>query len=88
MKDALSELLPRQARLWLYVITGTILLVLGTYEATEGNWLTFAVTLAGALQSNLAIVNQPSIWCFIAGAGGSTRGAFQWLTFCRSSFHK
>ena len=59
MKDALSELLPRQARLWLYVITGTILLVLGTYEATEGNWLTFAVTLAGALQSNLAIVNLP-----------------------------
>ena len=59
MKDALSELLPRQARLWLYVITGLILLVLGTYEATEGNWLIFAVTLAGALQSNLAIVNLP-----------------------------
>lgn len=59
MKDALTELLPRQARLWLYVITGLILLVLGTYEATEGNWLTFAVTLAGALQSNIAIVNLP-----------------------------
>ena len=59
MKDALSELLPRQARLWLYVITGLILLVLGTYEAAEGNWLIFAVTLAGALQSNLAIVNLP-----------------------------
>ena len=59
MKDALTELLPRQARLWLYVITGLILLVLGTYEATEGNWLIFAVTLAGALQSNLAIVNLP-----------------------------
>ena len=59
MKDALSEPLPRQARLWLYVITGLILLVLGTYEATEGNWLIFAVTLAGALQSNLAIVNLP-----------------------------
>ena len=59
MKDALSELLPRQARLWLYVITGLILLVLGTYEATDGNWLIFAVTLAGALQSNIAIVNLP-----------------------------
>ena len=57
MKDALTELLPRQARLWLYVITGLILLVLGTYEATEGNWLIFAITLAGALQSNIAIVN-------------------------------
>ena len=57
MKDALTELLPRTARLWIYVLTGLTLLVFSAYEASQGNWVMFVVTLAGSIQSNIALAN-------------------------------
>ena len=57
LNDALRELLPRKARLVLYVVVSLTLLCVSAYLAAEGDWALFAVTLCGSLQGALAAGN-------------------------------
>lgn len=62
MSDILSELLPRKARLVLYVIVFLAGTVLAIWQASEGDWVVFSGALATALTSLLAAgnVNPPA----------------------------
>ena len=57
LNDALRELLPRKARLVLYVVVSLTLLGVSAYLAAEGDWALFVVTLGGSLQGALAAGN-------------------------------
>ena len=57
LNDALREILPRKARLVLYVVVSLTLLGVSAYLAAEGDWALFAVTLGGSLQGALAAGN-------------------------------
>lgn len=55
--NILSELLPRKARLVIYILLTFVLLVLTLWQAAEGNWLVFTISLASALTTLLAAGN-------------------------------
>lgn len=59
MKEALEELLPRKARLVLYVLAALVLLVITAFQAAEGDWLQFAILLATSFAPILAAGNVP-----------------------------
>lgn len=59
MKNALNELLPRKARLGLYVVVTVGALGVAAWQAAEGNWLVFAGSLFGSLTTLLAAGNTP-----------------------------
>jgi len=64
MKNALQEILPRKVRLWLYVLVSFVALVLGSYQASEGNWFLFIAGVVIALQGSLAatdVVGDPDL---------------------------
>lgn len=62
MKEALEELLPRKARLVLYIIATLVLWGISAYQAAQGDWLEFAVILATSFAPVLAAgnVNKPA----------------------------
>jgi hypothetical protein len=55
--SALKVLLPRKARLAIYVIVAIAVLVFAAWQAANGDWLLFAASLAVSLQSILAAGN-------------------------------
>lgn len=57
MEELLKELFSRKVRLWIYFVILVLSLALAAWQASEGNWLTFAGALLGAFQSSLSIKN-------------------------------
>ena len=57
MFSILSELLPRKARLVLYVLFALTGVVIAAWQAAEGDWLTFAASLSVTLVGWLAASN-------------------------------
>jgi hypothetical protein len=57
MNALLTELLNRKVRLWIYLLAIVVALIVAAWQASEGNWLVFAASLAGALQSSMAAGN-------------------------------
>ena len=59
MDKVMQEVFPRRVRLSLYLLVGLVALVLGVWQAAEGDYLVFILGLATSLQSLLAGVNVP-----------------------------
>ena len=57
--EALEELLSRRTRLWLYVISSTVLMVLTAILAANGDWYAAAVTFLSSFVPGVAAVNVP-----------------------------
>lgn len=57
MGAALNELLPRKARLVLYVLVAVGSLGLAAWQAAEGDWVLFAAAVVAAFQGSLAAGN-------------------------------
>ena len=70
MDKVMQEVLPRRVRLILYLLVGTVALVLGTWQAAEGDHLMFILGLATSLQSLLAGVNVPPEGADVVLPGG------------------
>lgn len=58
--NPLTDVLPDQARRYLYAIGWVVCLGLGIYKATEGDWLAFTVMLGSALGFGTAQSNVPT----------------------------
>lgn len=52
--NPLSEVLPARVRLVLYAVVFVVGLILAAWQATEGDWVAFAVLLTGSLTGALA----------------------------------
>ena len=52
--NPLNEVLPARVRLVLYAVVFVVGLVLAAWQATEGDWVAFAVLLTGSLTGALA----------------------------------
>ena len=59
MDKVMQEVFPRRVRLSLYLLVGLVALVLGVWQAAEGDRIVFILGLATSLQSLLAGVNVP-----------------------------
>lgn len=57
MFAVLNELLPRKARLVIYVLFALTGVVIAAWQAAEGDWLTFAASIATTLVGWLAAAN-------------------------------
>ena len=57
LESAIKELLPRQVRLVIYLVVGVALLGFAAWQAAEGNWSAFIVSILGTLSSVLASAN-------------------------------
>lgn len=57
MGDVLRELLPRKARLWLYLIVAAGMAGLTAWQAAQGDWTAFALSLGGTFAPLLAAGN-------------------------------
>jgi hypothetical protein len=76
MGNILAELLPRRARLWLYVIVFFVLLGLGSWQAAEGDWLVAVVAFLTALAPLLAAGNvNPAPAALETGPGTNPHGS-------------
>jgi len=52
--NPLTEVLPARVRLVVYAVVFVVGLVLAAWQATEGDWVAFAVLLTGSLTGALA----------------------------------
>lgn len=57
MTNPLTDVIPAQARKYVYALLALAALVLAGYQATQGDWLAFAVYLVGALTGGTAASN-------------------------------
>lgn len=57
MTNPLTDVLPTKARKYVYAVLALAALVLAAYQATEGDWVAFAVALIGALTGATAASN-------------------------------
>lgn len=57
MTNPLTDVLPAKARKYVYAVLALAALVLAAYQATQGDWLAFAVALVGALTGGTAASN-------------------------------
>jgi len=53
----LVNLIPASARRWLYAILAALVAIYGIWQATEGDWTQFVVSLITSLVSALAAGN-------------------------------
>jgi len=49
-----TDLIPAKVRLWIYATAALLLFGYGLWQATEGDWLQFAVAIVTALGSSMA----------------------------------
>ena len=54
MSNPLTEVLPARVRLVVYAVVFVVGLILAAWQATEGDWVAFAVLLTGSLTGALA----------------------------------
>ena len=52
--NPLTEVLPARVRLVVYAVVFVVGLILAAWQATEGDWVAFAVLLTGSLTGALA----------------------------------
>ncbi len=57
MFSVLNELLPRKARLVLYVLVALAGVAIAAYQATEGDWVAFTASITTTLVTWLAAAN-------------------------------
>jgi len=60
MSNPLTDVLPAKARKYAYAVLSLAALVLAGYQATEGDWLAFAIYLIGSLTGATAASNVTS----------------------------
>ena len=59
MNDAAAALLPAKLRMALYLLLGVVFAVISAWQASQGNWMEFAITLLPVLSSIVAVPNTP-----------------------------
>lgn len=52
--NLLADRLPAQVRLWVYIVAALLLFGYGLWQAAQGDWLQFAVSVVTALVSGMA----------------------------------
>ena len=51
------KMVPARARQWIYALLSAALVVWGIWEASSGEWKAFALSLAGAVTAEMALLN-------------------------------
>ena len=59
MNDAAAALLPAKLRMALYLLLGVVFAGISAWQASQGNWMEFAITLLPVLSSIVAVPNTP-----------------------------
>ena len=59
MNDAAAALLPAKLRMALYLLLGVVFAVISAWQASQGNWMEFAITLLPVLSAIVAVPNTP-----------------------------
>lgn len=57
MTNPLTDLIPAKYRKYVYALAALLTLGFAAWQAADGNWQTFAVSLLGSLVSGLAHAN-------------------------------
>ena len=59
MNDAAAALLPAKLRMALYLLLGVVFAGISAWQASQGNWMEFAITLLPVLSAIVAVPNTP-----------------------------
>ena len=59
MNDAAAALLPAKLRMALYLLLGVVFAGISAWQASQGNWMEFAITLLTVLSAIVAVPNTP-----------------------------
>lgn len=70
MNDVARQLLSARLRMSLYLLLGVMFAGISAWQAAEGNWLTFSVTLLPVLMSIVAVPNTPVTQSALEGPKG------------------
>ena len=59
MNDAAAALLPAKLRMALYLLLGVVFAGISAWQASQGTWMEFAITLLPVLSAIVAVPNTP-----------------------------